>query len=152
MTFAVRIHQLLGDFRLFGAAGGDLDAFCIARHTLREVADNAFQRGREEQGLAGVRSAFDDRLDVLDEAHVQHAIGLVEHQHFDFRQVDAAAVKVIEQATGCCDHDVHTDAQQACFQMHGRAAHDADVAQLAQEFSIGVRGTRDLCCQFACWR
>ena len=39
-------------------------------------------------------------LDVVDEAHVEHAIGFVEHQHFDLVEAQRALVNQIEQAAG----------------------------------------------------
>jgi hypothetical protein len=33
----------------------------------------------------------------MDEAHVEHAIAFVEHQHFDLGQIDGALADVIEQ-------------------------------------------------------
>ena len=38
--------------------------------------------------------------DVVDEAHGEHAIGLVEDQHVDAREVDGALLRVVEQTAG----------------------------------------------------
>ena len=45
-------------------------------------------------------------LHVGQKAHVQHAIGFIEDQHFDLRQIDRLLADVIEQATGRGDDDV----------------------------------------------
>jgi hypothetical protein len=39
--------------------------------------------GREQQVLPLARQLLQDAADGLDEAHVQHAVGLVQHQHLD---------------------------------------------------------------------
>ena len=54
--------------------------------------------------VAGV--ARRDRFDVVDEAHVEHAVGLVEDQHFELRQVDAAAFDVVHQPARRRDQQV----------------------------------------------
>ena len=43
--------------------------------------------GRKEQGLAHLGHLRSDALDVVDEAHVEHAIGFVEHEHARLRTV-----------------------------------------------------------------
>ena len=60
------------------------------------LADSSIERCREQQGLAGVRGGGDNLLDVLDKSHVQHAVGLVEHQHLQFREIDFARLHVID--------------------------------------------------------
>jgi hypothetical protein len=48
----------------------------------------------------------EDALDVGDEAHVQHAVGFVEHQHFDLGEGDALLLDVVEQAARRGDDDL----------------------------------------------
>jgi hypothetical protein len=45
-------------------------------------------------------SGASDALDVVDEAHVEHAVGLVEHQRLHPGEVDTAAVELVDQAAG----------------------------------------------------
>jgi hypothetical protein len=54
-----------------------------------------------------------DDVDVVDEAHVQHAVGLVQHQHLDVLQHALAAGHVVEQAAGGGDQDVQRAGQLA---------------------------------------
>jgi hypothetical protein len=60
--------------------------------------------------LAFFRQYRKDASDVTDKAHVEHAVGFVEHQNFDVREVDAALLDMIQQATGGSDQYVHTAA------------------------------------------
>ncbi len=41
-----------------------------------------------------------------DEAHVEHAVGFVEHQYFDHVQVHFAALVEVQQAARCCNQNV----------------------------------------------
>jgi len=47
-----------------------------------------------------------DALDVRDEAHVEHAVGLVDHQDVDAAQQDAPALELVEHAAGSGDQHV----------------------------------------------
>ena len=47
-----------------------------------------------------LRSMATILLDVVDEAHVEHAVGFVEHQHLDLVEAQRALVHQIEQAAG----------------------------------------------------
>ena len=40
-----------------------------------QVLDGPGHRGGKEDGLAFLRGLFQDRADVIDEAHVEHAVG-----------------------------------------------------------------------------
>ena len=55
----------------------------------------------------------EDRLDVLGEAHVEHLVGLVEHDHADAVELQRAAVDVVDRPAGRGDDDVHAVAQGA---------------------------------------
>ena len=55
-----------------------------------------------------LRQHGDDALDVVDEAHVEHAVGFVEHEHLDLVEAQRALVHEIEQAAGRGDQ--HVDA------------------------------------------
>ena len=63
--------------RLLGVAAG------VAGVGGGELAGRALQRGREEEGLAILRGLGDDPADRRFEAHVEHAVGLVEDEDAD---------------------------------------------------------------------
>ncbi len=52
-----------------------------------------------------------DTTDVGYEAHVQHPVALVEHQHFDVAQVNVTGVDVVEQPAGAGDDDLRPTLQ-----------------------------------------
>ena len=85
----------LRDKRAFLIAG-NLDRDGVCEEGIREGADLRRERGREHQGLALGGHELDHALDVVDKAHVEHAVGLVEHEKFDAGQVHVELAGVIE--------------------------------------------------------
>ena len=74
-----------------------------------------------------MRCLVDDAPHVRNEAHVEHAVGLVDHQHLDAAQIDDAAVDEIEQSARCRDEYVDgTFGQLQALLVEVHAADDAD--------------------------
>src|SRR5471030_722249 len=86
----------------------DGDVLRVAQEAIVQRLDLGRHGGREKQGLADLRQGGDDALDVGNEAHVEHAIGFVDHQDLDVVQENAAALEMVEQTTGCGDQHVGT--------------------------------------------
>ena len=63
----------------------------------------------------------------MDEAHVEHAIGLVEHEDLELVQVHHALLAEVEQAAGRGDEDVDARAQDALLLALSDAAEDDGV-------------------------
>ena len=61
---------------------------------------------REEQGLPGEGHQLADLLDVGNEAHVEHAVGLVDDEDLDAAEHQLAAFEEVEQAAGRGDQHV----------------------------------------------
>ena len=68
--------------------GRELDLLRLAHVARADALDVFGDRRREEQRLAFGRAALDDLGDLLEEAHRQHLVGLVEHQ--DLQAVEAS--------------------------------------------------------------
>ena len=75
-------------------------------------------------------------LDVADEAHVQHAVGLVQHQNLDVRQIDRFLLHVIEQAARRGDQDIHAASQALDLRVDVDAAEHRHRIEL-QVFAVG---------------
>ena len=105
--------------------GRDVDRRGLAQQVVGERADARARRWRRRAG-SGARSGSccQDPLDVVDEAHVEHAVGLVEHEDLDAAQVDGALADVVEQAAGRGDDDLGAAAQGADLAVHAHAAED----------------------------
>ena len=52
------------------------------------------------------RHCGDDPADVMDEAHVEHAVGLVEHEDLHLVEPDVALIHEVEQASRRGDQDI----------------------------------------------
>ena len=79
---------------------------------------------------------FEHALDVGQEAHVQHAIGFVQDQVFQSRQLRIAVLKVVEQASGSGHDDVDALPEGLLLSAHLHPAVDGG------PFDRGVPGQR----------
>jgi hypothetical protein len=124
------------------------DARRIAQHVRGEIGDLARHGGGEQQRLALLRELRDDRADVVDEAHVEHAVGFVEHQHFDLVEPDGVRTQQVEQAAGRRDQHVEAIHQVAHLASHRHAADDERRLD-AHVASVSAEAFEDLARQFA---
>ena len=99
--------------------------------------------GREEQRLALRRQRPDDPPDVVDEAHVEHPVGLVEDEDLEPVEADVALADQVEQAAGRGDEDVDAARQRLDLRALADAAEDHGVAQL-QVAAVGREARLDL--------
>ena len=120
----------------------------IAQHRFRELGDVLRHGGREEQRLPLDRQLGDDFADVVDEAHVQHAVGLVEHEVFDLAELEAVALHEVEQAAGGGDQHFDAAHQAADLAAHRHAA-DGERRGEPHVAAIGVEAVEDLPGQLA---
>ena len=96
-------------------------------HELRAEFGNALGvGGRKQQGLALFRTLLGDFDDVVEEAHVEHAVGFVEHQGVERIELQAAALQVVHQAAGRADHDVGAVLQRGELSTQRHAAAERD--------------------------
>ncbi len=102
----------------------DLDRRRMVEQAVREPPDLVREGRREEQVLATCRQDREDLADVADEAHVEHPVGLVEHEDLDPRQVDRPLPDVVEQPARGGDHDLRPGAQRADLRVEPDAAVD----------------------------
>ena len=117
---------------------GRLDPHGIVEQGLGQFGDLRRHGGREHRRLPARADGGGDLLDRMDEAHVEHAVGLVEDEPAGFVEPDLAVVhQVLEPARGGDDHvdalgqllDLGV-ARYAAQHQHGREPHA--VGQLAQ--------------------
>ena len=105
-----------------GVARRHLDRGRVVQQALGELADLVGEGGREQQVLALLRQQCEHLADVADEAHVEHAVGFVQHQELDAREVERALADVVEQAARGGDEDVHALLQRADLRVDVDAA------------------------------
>ncbi len=71
-----------------------------------------------------MRQHRDDAANVGQEAHVEHAIRLVEHEDLDVTKIDGALLRMIEQPARCRDDDVDAAPQLVDLRIDADAAVD----------------------------
>ena len=86
----------------------NFDVQRVLEKRARQLLDAFGVSGRKQQGLAVFGRLLDDLADVLKKAHVQHAVGFVQHQGVQALQRQVAAFQVVHDAPGRADHDVGT--------------------------------------------
>ena len=107
-----------------GVGRRDLDRCRPVEQALGQAADLPREGGAEQEVLPPVRQQRQDRADVADEAHVEHAIGLVEDEDLDRAEIDGALAGVVEQPAGRGDHDLRAAAQRRHLAGEADAAED----------------------------
>ena len=110
---------------------------------LGDLGDAGRQRGGEERGLPLLRRRLENRLELVGEAHVEHLVGLVEHDGLDAAQVEGVAPDVIERAARRGDHDVHAAAEDGDLLAEGLPAVDRHGAG-ADGAAVAMEGLGDL--------
>ena len=90
-----------------GTAQADFDGQGIAQHPGGESLDFWRDGGGEKEGLALGGAETDDLFDVGQEAHVEHAVDLVQNKMGEMGKVDFALVHKVEQAAGGSHEDIH---------------------------------------------
>ncbi len=108
--------------------GASIDRRRVTQQVVRQASDGRREGGAEEQRLARLRQLLEDALDVVDEAHVQHAVGLVEDQDLDRAQVDGPLSHVVQQASWRSHDDLRPLVQRAHLPVHAYAPVDGDRA------------------------
>mmetsp|Transcript_25316 Transcript_25316/g.63322 ORF Transcript_25316/g.63322 Transcript_25316/m.63322 type:complete len:419 (-) Transcript_25316:327-1583(-) len=139
----------LGDVLVRGeleAAGADLDG--VAAEELSRDADDGFGPGRgEHDGLPRGSDLPRDGPQLRLEAHVQHAVRLVEHQIRRVAQAQMAVGDEIDEASGCADDDLGVVAQLTDLPGPRRTAEDdsgADARGARELGELGVDLHREL--------
>ena len=111
-----------------GMRGANLIQRDLQRVTQQGIAYRRYarmpQRGREHQHLAfGIATATDGQH-VVAEAHVQHAICLIENQDQQLFEIDPTFLAMLEKASWRCDQYFRLFAQQRALVFVVRPASD----------------------------
>ena len=124
-------NNLLSDVLRRGADAAHGQEHVVVQEVARQHLDLARKRGREHERDALARRwhgvLLHDAADLRLEAHVEHAVSLVEHQVLDKVEANAAAF-----------HQVH----QAARRSHHELAAALNVAQLVDNVRAAVRDAR----------
>eukprot|EP01023_Acetabularia_acetabulum_P064400 TRINITY_DN8314_c1_g1_i1.p2 TRINITY_DN8314_c1_g1~~TRINITY_DN8314_c1_g1_i1.p2 ORF type:complete len:104 (+),score=17.04 TRINITY_DN8314_c1_g1_i1:61-372(+) len=88
------------------------------------------QRGREEKRLPSERCQAEDPLDIGNEPHIQHPVGLIDDHDLDAGQQKLAAFEVIQQPPRCGNQDVDALVDQHILLFERHAADQKRLRQL----------------------
>jgi hypothetical protein len=121
----------------------------VAQHGVGQPGDLLRHGGREEQSLAFAAQHGDDALDVMDEAHVEHAVGFVQHQDFHLVERHGALVDQIEQTARRCHQHFDAVGERAHLAVDRHAANGERDRERPHVPSIGAEAVRNLARQFA---
>ena len=132
------------EYKLVDGVGGrrggcDLHAGRIT-HQVGDLAHGLLVEGRrEQQRLALGRRLAHDAADGGQKAHVEHAVGLVEHQHLDLVQVAGTLLDQVDQTTRRGDQDIAAVLKRRGLRLVAHATHDGhgnmagDIGDLARD-------------------
>ena len=140
--------ETLRDGRCRRGRPGDFDSLRGMKEVVREALNfRRHGRGKEER-LPGEGEDFADAFDIGDEAHIEHPVGLVDHENLDAVQQELAAFEMIEKAAWCGDHHIGATVQLLVLLLVGDAADQQRDGQLVV-FAEKLEGLGDLGGEFA---
>ncbi len=102
----------------------EVDRRGLLQHLAAERGDRLRHGRAEEEGLACRRQMLQHLPDLRQEAHVEHAVGLVEHEVLEMRELRVAEAEVIEQTPRRCDDEVGSASKRVLLRPHRRATVD----------------------------
>ncbi len=141
-------EQVADGRRLIGAFHGHFHR--VAQQVTRHGADAVGEGGGEQQALAVLVGAAGDLADRLLEAHVEHAVGFVQHQRAHRAQVQRALACQLLHAAGCADHHMRVMAfQRRQLRAQRHAAHQQQQLQVGDAGGQLADLLADLVGQFA---
>ena len=147
MQLRHQMHRLLHHFGR-GVAACHFDAARVVEQGLGQGADVVREGGREQQGLALLRHQGDHLADIADKAHIQHTVGLIEHQDLNPGQVYRALPHMVEQTTGRRHQEINAASQGLELRVNIDAT-EHDHRGQGDMFAIGLHRFLHLSGQFA---
>ena len=130
-------HHALLDRLGRGGAARDLDLGRILEEGLGDALDLGRHGGRVEQRLPRGGREREDALDVRDEAHVEHPVGLVHHHDLDAGEQQLATLEMVEEPPRRGDQHVHAAVDQQILLLEGHAADQQRLGEL-EVLGVGV--------------
>ena len=141
--------ETLADVGRGGGFRSNGDFRRVTQIGLGDAADLAGHGRREQRDLTRFRHFLQHGLDIVDEAHAQHFVGFVQHQRLEFRQVQGAAVEMIDDPARGADHDMHAALQRLQLRVVALAAVDRQHVEAGNLVGVTLEGFGDLDREFA---
>ena len=143
------MHRLFDLIRRF-ARGRHLHPARVGQVSLGQLFHLFGHGGRKQHGLARGAQLGGNFAQRMDEAHVQHLIGLIQHQMFGLGQVHSATVHQVDQTAGGRDQNIGAAVQNGDLAVDRLAAHHGahvDRGMIGQHVQV----VGNLVHQFAGW-
>jgi hypothetical protein len=139
LVVALHDEQLLRHLFRGRAGRGDFGPHRHAHVVRRDLDDVGGHGGREQHGLAFARHQAKHVFDLGQEAHVEHAVGLVQHQHLHAVQPNRSLLQVVVEAARGGDQDAGLLLEAAQLVVHGLAADQHHGAHAERRAQAGQR-------------
>ena len=121
-------------------------------HQRTRLREHVFgERRREQQRLAVPRRSCHNLAHVRQKAHVEHTIGLIEHQDLDLPERAGALVEQVDQAAGRRHKHVAATCERILLRLVAHAAHH-DRGPMSSLCSHRLGDVRNLLRQLTCGR
>ena len=108
-----------------------------------QFLDGGRHGGGKKERLAAGRQLGDDALDLVHEAEVEHAVGLIEDENFHGVVGDAALALQVGEAAGRGDEDIDAAGEGADLRGNIHAAEDGEAGKF-QELAVVGEALADL--------
>ena len=128
------------------------DHFRLVQIRLGNPFDRSRHRRREQSRLTCRRRFFQNSLHVVDEAHAQHFIRLIQHQCFELRQIKRPFVQMINHTTWRANHHMHTTAQSGQLRAITLTTINRQHMEIWHVLRIRLKSLSHLNRQLTCWR
>src|SRR5215470_5244779 len=142
--------NLLRDALGGGVARGDLDGERLVQQPGGELADVVRIGGGKHQVLTLPRQQLQNPPDVVNEAHIEHAIGLIEYTAANRTKIERALTRQIEQPPRSGDEQIAAGAQRLDLRSLTDATEDHRRAQRAMA-AVARSAFSHLRCELARW-
>ena len=120
----------------------------VRKMTSCQRFDSLWHGCREQNGLTLSGKRAKDGIEIFRESHVEHLVGLVEHNHRDVLERNGSPLDVVDGTTRRCNNDI--DAPAECLELSAdRLPAINGQNPSAQSPSIFVDCFRNLHCEFA---
>ena len=120
----------------------------VFEQAVGQVADFVAESGGEQQALLFFGNQRQHFFHVMDKAHVQHAVGLVEHQNLHLAQIQHALLLQVQQTPWRGYQNVYAFFEFADLRAHAHTAKNHGAGEL-QVFTVGADGFFHLRGEFA---
>ena len=108
------------------ADAGDLDHDRIREHGVDRALDAGRDGRGEQERLALLGTGLHDTADARPEAHVEHAVGLVENEDLDLGEAHVVMLHEVDEAAGGGDEEVAALLERTNLLVELGAAHHDD--------------------------